>query len=237
MKQIRCIIVDDEPPAIRLLKSYVEKMPSLELVLTTTKALEALQTINEGKVDLLFLDIQMPDLTGLQLSKLIDKNVSVIFTTAYPQFAIESYEVNAVDYLLKPISFERFYKAVLKVEQQQLSHDRIVTKHEDEFLFVKTDGKNNFEKIRYRDIMYVESIKNYVAIHLSDRQIITYNSLKATLAQLSSEDFVQIHKSYIVSLHRIDKTDSFSVSIGKNTLPIGETYKQSFFELINRRKL
>ncbi len=237
MKTIRCIIVDDEPPALRLLKSYVEKTPALELVHTTTKALEALQMVNEGKVDLLFLDIQMPDLTGLQLSKLIDKNVSIIFTTAYPQFAIESYEVNTVDYLLKPISFERFYKAILKVEQQHASQKITTPKQEEGFLFVKTDGKNNFEKIKYKDIQYIESIKNYVAIHLPDRQIITYNSLKAILTQLSKENFVQIHKSYIVSLYHIDKTDSFSVSIGKKTLPIGETYKQSFFELINKRKL
>ncbi len=237
MTSIRCIIVDDEPPALRLLKSYVEKTSSLELLLATTKPLEALQILNTEAVDLVFLDVQMPDLTGIQISKLINTNAKVIFTTAYPQFAIESYELNAIDYLLKPITFERFYKAVLKAEQAIIKTDHNTISNNDAFIFVKTDGKNNFEKVYKDDILYVESIKNYVAIHLKDHQIITYHSLKSILASLSKDAFAQIHKSYIVSLKHIDKTDSFTVSIQQQHLPIGETYKAEFFKLIQKRRL
>lgn len=228
------MIVDDEPPAIRLLEKYVAKVSFLELVTSTTKPLEALQILEKTAIDLVFLDIQMPELTGIQLSKIIHNKTKVIFTTAYPQFALESYEVAAVDYLLKPFEFDRFYKAVLKLNEPKTVEIKTIT---DDFLFVKTDGKNNFEKIYIKDIQYVEGLKNYVAIHLVDKQIITYNTLKNIEECLPTSMFIKTHKSYIISLAHISKTDSNSVYIQHTDIPIGDTYKKAFFDKIQERKL
>lgn len=234
MEYIRCIIIDDEPPAIRLLEKYVEKVPFLKCVGTSSNPLEALAIVEKEDLDLVFLDIQMPDLTGIQLSKIIKGKAKIIFTTAYPQFAIESYELNALDYLLKPFEFERFYQAVLKVKNEGKVKESIVA---NDFLFIKTDGKNNFEKVYISDICYIEGLKNYVAIHLKDKQIITYNTLKHIEAYLPTEAFIKIHKSFIIAIQHIDKTDSLSVQIKGQHLPIGDTYKQLFFDLIKKKKL
>lgn len=230
MKTLKCLLVDDEAPALRLLESYIKKVPFLELVNKTTNPIEAISIIEKEDLDLIFLDIQMPTITGIQLSKIVKDKVSVIFTTAYPQFALESYDLNAVDYLLKPFEFERFYQAILKVKPNKVA--KVVNNHG--FIFIKTDGKNNFEKVYTNDILYIESLKNYVSINLKDNQIITYSTLKHFEVELSQKNFVKIHKSFIVAISHITKTDSLSVylSNGKD-LPIGDTYKKQFFEKIN----
>ena len=242
MEIIKCMIVDDEPPAIRLLEKYVDKVSFLELVTSTVSPLEALGLIDKGDIDLVFLDIQMPELTGIQLSKIVKGKTKIIFTTAYPQFALESYELNAVDYLLKPFEFERFYQAVLKVKEEKLipeekSVEKVFQPQTAAYLFVKTDGKNNFEKVYVKDICYIEGLKNYVAIHLKDKQIITHNTLKSIEEYLPKNEFVKTHKSYIVSMQHIYKTDSLSVYINDAALPIGDTYKKDFFNKIQKRKL
>lgn len=237
MKVIKCLIVDDEPPAIRLIEKYLSRVPFLELISSTTNALTALSLIEEGGIDLVFMDIQMPDLTGLQLSKLVKGKTKIIFTTAYPQFAIQSYEVDAVDYLLKPFEFERFYEAVLKVKNSFKAEVKEVPKEVDDFIFVKTDGKNNFDKVNVNEICYIEGLKNYVAIHLKDRQVITNNTLKSIEDFLPTSDFVKTHKSFIVSLRHITKTDSLSVFINGKSIPIGDTYKKELFEIIQQKKL
>ncbi|WP_394749031.1 LytR/AlgR family response regulator transcription factor [Spongiimicrobium salis] len=234
MQELKCLIIDDEPPAIRLLENYISKVSFLECIATSTNPLEALAIIDRDDIDLVFLDIQMPELTGIQLSKLIHSSTKIIFTTAYPQFALESYDLNAVDYLLKPFEFERFYQAVLKVKH--LEKPQEITKT-DTFIFVKTDGKHNFEKVYLKDICYIEGLKNYVAIHLEHKQIITYNTLKHIEDFLPETMFVKIHKSYIISLLHLHKTDALSVYIKKDCLPIGDTYKQSFFAVIKKMKL
>jgi len=193
--------------------------------------------LDEGCIDLVFLDIQMAKLTSIQLSKIIQGKTKIIFTTAYPQFAIESYNVNAVDYLLKPFEFERFYQAVLKVKENAQAIEIKEQPNKDSFLFVKTDGKNNFEKVYVKDICYIEGLKNYVAIHLIDKQIITNNTLKSIYEFLSNKEFVKVHKSYIVSLAHIQRTDSLSVYINNKALPIGDSYKKLFFETIQKMKL
>ena len=237
MKTLKCLIVDDEPPAIRLLEKYVSKVPFLELINSTTSSIEALSIIEQGSVDLVFLDIQMPELTGLQLSKIVKGKTNTIFTTAYPQFALQSYEVDAVDYLLKPFEFERFYEAVLKVKNTFKPVEKEVEKEADSFLFIKTDGKNNFEKVYVNDICYIEGLKNYVAIHLVNKQIITNNTLKSIEDFLPSSDFIKTHKSFIVSLRHISKTDSMSVYVNNKPLPIGDTYKKDLFDIIQQKKL
>jgi DNA-binding LytR/AlgR family response regulator len=225
------LIVDDEAPAIRLLTSYINKVPFLELVDTTTNPVEAISILEREALDLVFLDIQMPTITGIQLSKIIKDKVSVIFTTAYPQFALESYELDAVDYLLKPFEFERFYSAVLKVKPKA-KKEKTATR---DFIFIKTDGKNNFEKVYTEDILYIEGLKNYVSIHIGSKQIITYNTLKHFESELPKNHFIKIHKSYIISIAHIQKTDSLTVYLSNGDhLPIGDTYKKAFFEAINK---
>ncbi|MFY0604806.1 MAG: response regulator transcription factor [Flavobacteriaceae bacterium] len=234
MKILKCLIVDDEAPAIRLLASYIKKVPFLELSASTTDPIEAIRIIEQQELDLIFLDIQMPTITGIQLSKIIKDKISIIFTTAYPQFAIESYDLNAVDYLLKPFEFERFYSAILKVKPAKNKPREAAS----DFIFIKTDGKNNFEKVSTSEIIYIESLKNYVSIHLNNKQIITYSTLKHFESELPKERFIKIHKSYIVSIQHIIKTDSLSVYVTNgNNLPIGDTYKKAFFEVINKLML
>lgn len=237
-KNLTCIIVDDESPAIRILHKYTEQLPDLVCVAATNKALEALQLIDKHKPDILFLDIQMPELTGIQLSTLLKGKVNIIFTTAYSQFALEGYELNVVDYLLKPISFDRFIQAVEKVRDQiQSSEKKDNPSEEEDFFFVKTDGKNRFKKIRLSEIYYLESIKNYVILHTQMEQIATYNTLKYFEENLLENQFVKIHKSFLVSLNKIEKTDTNSVWVLGKELPLGDTYRNAFFEKINKRLL
>ncbi|KAF2516573.1 LytR/AlgR family response regulator transcription factor [Flavobacterium foetidum] len=232
----KCIIVDDEPPATRILENYIGKVNFLEKVGVFNDSLKALEFLNAQTVDVIFLDIQMPQLTGLQLSRIISKNIKVIFTTAYPDFALEGFELNAVDYLLKPISFERFYQAVSKLNSEPKT---IVSNQSNlpDLLFVKTDGKNKFQKIFLSDILYVESLQNYVCIHTEKQQIITHSSLKNVIESLPENEFIQIHKSYVVSLKHIASTDNFSVFINEKELPIGATFKDAFFDTIDQNKI
>ena len=233
---LKCIIVDDEPPATRILENYIGKVNFLEKAAVFNDSLKALEFLSTQTVDVIFLDIQMPQLTGLQISRIISKDIKVIFTTAYPDFALEGFELNAVDYLLKPISFERFYQAVSKLN----SEPKIVVSAQNDvpdFLFIKTDGKNKFQKIFLSDILYVESLQNYVRINTKQQQIITHSSLKNVIESLPSADFIQIHKSYVVSLKHIESTDNFSVFVNEKELPIGATFKDSFFEKIDENKI
>lgn len=232
----KCIIVDDEPPATRILENYIGKVNFLEKTGVFNDSLKALEFLNMQAVDVIFLDIQMPQLTGLQLSKIISKNIKVIFTTAYPDFALEGFELNAVDYLLKPISFERFYQAVSKLNSEPKS-ETVIAQNSPDFIFIKTDGKNKFQKVFLNEILYVESLQNYVCIHTSKQQIITHSSLKNVIESLPSADFIQTQKSYVVSLKHIESTDNFSVFVNGKELPIGAAYKDAFFDKIEENKI
>ncbi|MFH6994646.1 LytR/AlgR family response regulator transcription factor [Flavobacterium sp. FlaQc-48] len=231
----KCIIVDDEPPATRILENYISKVSFLEKVGVFNDALKALEFLNTQSVDVIFLDIQMPQLTGLQLSRIISKDIKVIFTTAYPDFALEGFELNAIDYLLKPIAFERFYQAVSKLNTDPKTE--VATNNSSDFIFIKTDGKNKFQKLFLEEILYVESLQNYVCIHTLKQQIITHSSLKNVIESLPEKNFIQIHKSYVVALKQIESTDSFSVFIHGKELPIGATYKDAFFDRIDQNKI
>lgn len=234
-KELNCIIVDDEPPAIRLLEKFAQKVSFLTVEKTFTKPLEALTFLEYNSVDLVFLDIQMPNITGIQLSKIIKDNVQIIFTSAYPDFALESYNVSAMDYLLKPIEFDRFYRAVQKVipaAQKTITGPPI-----DDYIFLKTDGKNKFTRVFLGHIRFIQGLKNYVSLQLQDEQIITYSTLKHFSETLPKDEFVQIHKSYIVSIKHIDRIENDSVWIEERQLPVGNTYRKSFFEKIHQRGL
>jgi two-component system LytT family response regulator len=231
---IRCLIVDDEPWAVALLSDYAAKVPFLELVLSTTSAIEAIQKIMDGGVDLVFLDIQMPEITGLQLMKIVSGKCKVVLTTAYGAYALDGYEHNVTDYLLKPISFERFYRACIKVQeagvvtgtttpaQQAASHS---------YIFVKTDSR--IIKVALNDVVYVEGLKDYIAIHTTKGKILALQNLKKVEEGLYPNNFLRIHKSYIVSLDKIDAIERNRVFIGRDiVLPIGDTYKDCFFAAI-----
>jgi two-component system, LytTR family, response regulator len=236
--KITCLIVDDEPLARNLLREYVSKLSFLDLRGTCANAMEALDRIRKGDIDLVFLDIQMPEITGISFLKSLQKRPMVIFTTAYSEYALESYELDVVDYLLKPITFERFMKAVDKVSQRitaatpNADHETNTPEISGDFLFVKDGSK--LVKIRWKDILYIEGLKDYVTIHTREQKIVTLLRLKALETQLPNDKFFRIHNSFIVSLEGIDVIHKNDVQVGKSMLPISETYKKAFREFVDQ---
>lgn len=237
---MKCIIIDDEPLAVDLLKEFVSKVESLELVNTFNNAIDAISAINKTEVDLIFLDIEMPHFTGIDFIKAIDKKPLIIFTTAYSNYAVEGFDFGAVDYLIKPIPFNRFLKAVVRaqhlfapLETVQAVHTPIIAVEEtNNFMFVRAEYENI--KINYADILFVEGLKDYVKIYTTDgKYILTLMSLIKLEATLSSKGFSRIHRSYIVNLAHIKSIQKNKVLIVDRRLPISESYKTSFFSKIN----
>jgi DNA-binding LytR/AlgR family response regulator len=228
MRTISCIITDDEPMARKGLQGYVEKVPFLRLAGVFEDAIQLNTFLREDRVDLLFLDIEMPYLTGLELLRQLDNPPKVIFTTAYEQYAIKGYELDVADYLLKPISFERFLKAVNKIHAS-------LPAEEDQHLFIKTDNK--LEKVQLEDILYVEAMENYVAIHTPRGRLLTHATLKSVTERLPSSAFLQVHKSYVVALNKITHLEGNAIGIGKASIPISRTLKEGVMEAIVKNKL
>ncbi|MFC4164500.1 LytR/AlgR family response regulator transcription factor [Epilithonimonas zeae] len=228
MKRIKCIVVDDEPLAVSLLGSYVEKIPFFELVFSTENPIEALEYIQKNEVDLIFLDIQMPELTGINFMKIVGNKMKYILTTAYAEYALEGYEHNVVDYLLKPISFARFEKSALKAQERfAVNQDS-----QDSYFFVKSSGQQH--KVNFNDILFIESIKDYVNIKTENQEYIVLDTLKSLENQLP-ENFARVHKSFIINIDKIEKMDVKNVSINSDIeIPIGETYKSEFFLKIKK---
>ncbi|WP_288447832.1 LytTR family DNA-binding domain-containing protein [uncultured Chryseobacterium sp.] len=222
MNKIKCIIVDDEPLAISLLEHYVERIPFLELVFSTENPILALEYLQKNDSDLIFLDIQMPELTGINFMKIVGDNQKYILTTAYSEYALEGYEHNIVDYLLKPISFERFQKSVVKV-QERFSFLR----EEDTHFFVKSSGQRY--RIGFDDILYVESIKDYVNIRTENDEFIVLDTLKSMENQLP-ERFVRIHKSFIVNLDKVKSIGVKKVILPEYEIPIGDSYRAGLLD-------
>jgi DNA-binding LytR/AlgR family response regulator len=238
---IRCLAIDDEMLALDLLEDNIKKVPFLELVQTCSSAMEALEVLRNQQIDLLFLDIQMPDLSGIQLLKSLHHKPMVIFTTAFSNYATEGFDLDVIDYLLKPYSFERFLKAVNKVHEYIDLRDRasnqenakeIVTSAR--FLFVKADYK--LYKINLKDILYIEGLKDYVKIYVGDKPIITQMSMKALEEKLPSRDFIRVHRSFIVAFNKIDFIQKQMLMIGKKEIPISEHYRDQLFKIINYEK-
>lgn len=224
MKKIKCIIVDDEPLAVSLLGNYVEKIPFLELVFSSENPIEALEFIKKNEADLVFLDIQMPELTGINFMKIIGNKMKYILTTAYSEYALEGYEHNVVDYLLKPISFDRFNKSVLKA-QERFPLDE--TKELSHF-FVKSSGQQH--RINFDDILYVESIKDYVNIKTEAQEYIVLDTLKSLENQLP-DNFTRVHKSFILNLNEIKSLGSKKIILNSgHEVPIGDMYKSNLLE-------
>lgn len=240
MKKINCLIVEDEPLARNLLTEYVKKVPYLNLVNACPNAMAAVEIMREHDIDLLFLDIQMPEITGTSLYKILPKKPLVIFTTAYSEYAIEGFELDAVDYLLKPIPFERFLKAVEKAGARLMmrSDVTVVTPPADiqnPYVFVK-DG-NKLVRIFLDDILYIEGLKDYVTIHTRQQKITTLQRMKNLEEQLPSDRFIRIHNSYIVNVQAIDAVHKNDVQIGQVTLPVSDSYRKIFRDFIERRQM
>lgn len=231
---IKCIVVDDEPPALDLVAGYVAKTPFLDLVGKYSNPVLALQKLSEGEINLLYLDINMPDLTGLELSKLIDKKIKVVFTTAYESYALESYKVDALDYLLKPFSFEEFLRSAQKAFDFFQLMARNNNSPEPDYIFVKANYKIN--KVRFNEILFIENIKDYVKIHLSDgSSLMSLMNLKLLEDNLPKNSFMKIHRSFIVNLSKVDVIDHGRIVFGKHYLPVSGAYKEQFTQFLENR--
>ena len=237
---IRCLVVDDEPLALNILEDYISKVPFLSLVKSTTSAIEGLSLVQSGAVDLVFLDVQMPELTGIQFLKIINGKCNVILTTAYSQYALDGYELDVVDYLLKAIAFDRFYKAAQKVLQSHNSlpapaPEATSAANNNDFIFVKAEHK--IRKIYLNDILYIEGLKDYISIFTKDERVITLQNMKKMEESLPEKSFVRVHKSYIVALGKIESIERSRIQIGDKIIPIGDTYREYFFKLIEDKNL
>jgi len=235
--KIRCLIIDDKPLAIDILADYTEKVSFLELVGSATNPVSGLELIASENVQLVFLDIQMPELTGLQLMKIAGSKCRFILTTAYSDYALEGYEHDVIDYLLKPVSFERFYRAAEKARVSILGTGPLnsvtpvlQTAKEVEYIFVKTEHR--LQKVNLQDILYIEGMQNYVQIHTEKERIMSLQTFKKLEAQLPERDFIRVHKSYMVSLRHISSVERGLIRIAGATIPIGESYKTDFYSRI-----
>jgi two-component system LytT family response regulator len=237
--KIKCAIIDDEPLAIELLKNYTDNVPFLELVFKSKNPLDIIPFLETNTIDVLFLDIQMPQISGIQLSRIITNKTRIIFTTAYKEFALEGYEFNTVDYLLKPITFDQFYKAARKVkalvdtsiprnEELQLPIE------ENLYFFVKTDSR--WIKIYFNEIKYIEGLKDYVMLHTQKEKIIILENLKELAVNLEDKGFMRVHKSFIANLNKITSIERNRIFIEKEIIPIGETFRDTFFKWFEKKK-
>lgn len=242
---INTIIVDDEPLALDVLETYIEKIPELNLVTRCNNALEANDALTTHEIDLMFLDIQMPQLTGIDFVKTLNDPPIIIFTTAYPNYALEGFELDALDYLLKPISLERFMKATNKaIDQINLQRSAAqpsgpMPEDGEDFFFVKADKK--LVKIKYDEILYIEGLKDYVIIRLEKNRVITLQTMKSLEEKLPANLFQRIHRSYIVSLDKIEAIVGNMVEVSEKGqakhLPIGKNYRDDLLEIINKNRI
>lgn len=235
MKKICCLIVDDEELARTLLQNFIGRLPHLEIVGSCKNPLEAMQVLQEKPVDLMFLDIQMPELTGIEFLKTLPRKPLVVFTTAYPEYALEGYQLDVIDYLLKPFSFERFVQAVNKAtEWIKLKSGSANTEDQPEekkdYVLVKSEHK--IHKLFLKDIRYIQSMREYVAYYTEDGRILSLYSLKKLEEELPPEQFIRIHKSYIVSIDRVTTLEGNMVHIGDQKLPIGANYREEVMRRI-----
>lgn len=236
MTKINCIAIDDEPLALDVISGFASKIPFLNLMAVFRNPLEAINIINENRIDLVFLDIEMEQLNGIQFLSLLRKPPHVIFTTAYGNYALQGFELEAVDYLLKPILFERFIKAVNKVQKKVLNENIIVKASENrsdalkDYIFVKSGFRQ--KKINLSEIKYIEGQGDYLKIVTASGNIMTLHSFKTISALLPVNEFARVHKSYIVSLHHIDSIERNRIRIGNDTISISETFSKSFFSLL-----
>ena len=225
--KIKCIAVDDEPLALELMEAYIGQVPGLELIGTFTDAVSAWSFIQKNTIDLLFLDIQMPDITGLQMAKSLEnRKPMIIFTTAFSKYAVEGFNVNAVDYLLKPFEFKRFKEAVNKAAELKALGENAPAAQDEKAIFVKSDYQN--VRIPTKDIHFIEGFDDYIRIHVdTGKSIYTLMSLKSMLEKLPENDFIRVHRSYIVPINRIQRIFNQQIQLGSKEIPIGKSYSDA----------
>lgn len=239
---LKCLIVDDETLALDILENYIARLDNLELVGRCLNAMEAFNVLKQKKVDLIFLDIQMPKLTGIDFLKNLSHPPKVILTTAYRDYALEGYELNAIDYLLKPISFERFFKAINKVwemtqpNQQTLENPNLILSNphttQEACVYVKADKK--MVRIGLKDILYIESLKDYVRIKTTEKEVISYQRISYLEEKLPEDMFLRLHRSYIVAIDKIEAFTGNFVEVGKKEIPIGRNYKSEVMKVLGQ---
>jgi DNA-binding LytR/AlgR family response regulator len=234
--KLRCLIIEDEPPAQEILSGYIRDCGQLELVTVCPDALSALELLSRESIDLIFLDINLPRLSGLNFLKTLDRPPMVIFTTAYPEYAVEGFEANAVDYLVKPFSFERFLKAVNKaIEKKHHSPSPAEIQSQNsrqDFILLKADKK--LYKVLLSDILYIEATGDYLKIFYSDKQLVVHETIVGILGKLPPDEFIRVHKSFIISINRIHYIEGNQIRIGTEFIPIGRSYKEEVERRIHR---
>lgn len=239
MISIKCIAIDDEPPALRQMVEYISKVPYLELLDTFGNPMDAMNYLKKNRVDLIFLDIEMENLTGMEFLRLLNNKPAVILTTAYDSYALQAFELEVDDYLLKPISFDRFVKASEKIYSKKLLESghtsESVGKRQDEkdYFFVRSEFR--IQRIDFDDIQYIEGMKEYLGIVLQNERILTKQSFKEIISNLPEADFIRVHKSYIVSIKKIGSIRNNRITIGEKIIPIGSTYKNLFYAAIGEQ--
>jgi len=238
MEKIKCLIIDDEPLALNLLEVYISRTPFLELSGKCPDGFKAMEYIGIRQIDLLFLDIQMPEFNGIELSRTLSGDINVVFTTAFQHYAVEGFKVDAVDYLLKPFSYDEFLKAAIKVQERiQLKNITACRKQSASVLFVKSE--NRLIKVELGNVLYIEGFSNYVKIHMSDadKPVITLMSLKALEEKLPSERFMRIHRSFIVNLGQIQALERSQVIIGDERITLRDQYINKLDHYISCRSI
>ncbi|WP_341836202.1 LytTR family DNA-binding domain-containing protein [Chitinophaga pollutisoli] len=224
---IQCIVVDDEPLAVQVITEFIRKMPELSLAGTFNNPLEALAFLRrEPSVKLVFLDIQMPELSGIEFMQLRQRGVDVIIVSAYDEYAVDGFQYDAVDYLLKPVPFDRFVKAVQKVTEKHPLQPPVPA--QPDFIFIRTDKR--IIRLNFSEILFVEALRNYVAIQTASQKILTLQNLRSFEEALPPRQFIRVHKSFIVAMNKIDSVEKQRIFMGQHMVPVGDTYVKQFYE-------
>jgi DNA-binding LytR/AlgR family response regulator len=235
MKKLSCIIVDDEPVARKILHEFVEQVPFLDLQGKFENAMKAEAFLKNNAVDIIFLDIEMPKISGLQFLQKLNIESMVILTTAFPQYALEGYELDIIDYLLKPFALSRFLKAVQKAKDFYQMKTRTVGALMPSYIFIKSDKR--IEKIELNDILYAESVGNYVSVYTENKRILAYLTMKSLESQLPPDDFIKIHQSYLVNCAKIEAIEGNEIKIGCKSLPMSRNYREMVMKIVHQRLL
>jgi DNA-binding LytR/AlgR family response regulator len=233
MRKLRCIIADDEPVARKILREFIEQLPSLELTAEFKNAMRTEVFLQDNSADIIFLDINMPRISGLQFLKRCPVRPLVILTTAYPEYALEGYELDVIDYLLKPIAFDRFAKAVKKASDYIVLKEKKEAENPATYLFVKSEKR--IEKIELADILYIESMGNYINIITAQKKIVAYLTLKGIESKLPSDQFIKVHQSFLIPLARIEFIEGNRIKLKDASIPIGRNYRDAVMKLVDER--